>query len=647
MSPLSLNRRHFMGTAASITALLATSARAETNPLGPPPPLTLYGDLPAIDHLDLSADGGKIVMASGRGTARSLIVYDLQSQKAAKQPIGDIKLRSVSWIDKSHLLIESSLTSTLAMFSDVQQELFTAIALNYETGKARSIYGNMADYFPVLGSDASVIRTDKKAYVLAGGITRVKYLRILNRFDPETGNASQVDEGGPDTTDWVINAEGGLVARENYRRETYTWSLEMNRGGWKTVMTEKAELDYPSLVGLGRSPQTAAIYFNQGDRANRYYEVTQDGTLTPMFEDAKGSISLLRHPKTHTVVGYATHGHWISYSYTDPQLAKLTEQVGSIFTGYRTSIVSLADDCQKAIIYSEGPDDAGTYFFVNFETGENVRLGQAYPDLPAAWITEKVPFTYKASDGLEIEAYLTLPPGRSPEKLPLIVLPHGGPQSRDTLGFDWGVNAYASRGYAILQPNFRGSDGYGDAFVEKGYGEWGRKMQTDLSDGVRHLAAKGIIDPSRVCIAGYSYGGYAAMAGAAFDPGIYRCAASYGGVSDLRSMMVSEGKQSGDRNNHAIRYWKRYLGDPTKWDAASPLRNTDKVTIPLLLIHGKDDTVVDYMQSKLMAEALQKAGKPVELVTLSGEDHWLSRSETRLTMLTAIVAFIEKYNPAY
>ncbi|MFT3996233.1 MAG: prolyl oligopeptidase family serine peptidase [Asticcacaulis sp.] len=642
-----MNRRTLMGAGVSLAALWATAARAETNPLGAPPALTLYGDLPAIDHVDLSADGDKVVMASGRGAQRSLIVYDLKSQKASKQPIGDMKLRSVSWIDKSHLLIESSLTSTLAMLSDVQQELFTAIALNYETGKAKSIYGNMADYFPVLGSGASVIRSDKKASVLAGGITRVKYLHILNRFDPETGNASQVDEGGPDTTDWAINTEGGLVARENYRRDTYTWSLEMNRGGWKTVMTEKAQLDYPSLVGLGRTPQTATVYFNQGERANHYYEVAQDGALTPMFDDTKGNLSLLRHPKTRTVAGYATHGHWVTYTYTDPQLAALPEQIGKAFTGYRTSISSLADDCRKAVIYSEGPDDAGTYFFINFETGENLRLGQAYPDLPAAWITEKMPFTYKAADGLEIEAYLTLPPGRVPERLPLIVLPHGGPQARDTQGFDWDVNAYASRGYAVLQPNFRGSDGYGNAFVEKGYGEWGRKMQTDLSDGVRHLAAKGIIDPARVCIAGYSYGGYAAMAGAAFDPGVYRCAASYGGVSDLRSMMVSEGKQSGDKNSGAIRYWKRYLGDPTKWDAVSPLRNADKVSIPLLLIHGKDDTVVDYMQSKLMADALQKAGKPVELITLTGEDHWLSRSETRLSMLTAIVAFIEKHNPAY
>jgi dipeptidyl aminopeptidase/acylaminoacyl peptidase len=204
----------------------------------------------------------------------------------------------------------------------------------------------------------------------------------------------------------------------------------------------------------------------------------------------------------------------------------------------------------------------------------------------------------------------------------------------------------ASRGYAVLQVNFRGSDGLGKALLEAGYGQWGRKMQSDLSDGVRHLVSQGTVDPKRVCIVGASYGGYAALAGATLDRGVYRCAVSVSGPSDLRRMV----DWSSDRNGHtARRYWIRFMGakdlrDPVLGEI-SPAAFVDKVEIPILMIHGKDDTVVPLEQSRIMAEALKKAGKPHELLVQPGEDHWLSRGDTRLQTLEATVAFLEKHNP--
>jgi dipeptidyl aminopeptidase/acylaminoacyl peptidase len=239
-----------------------------------------------------------------------------------------------------------------------------------------------------------------------------------------------------------------------------------------------------------------------------------------------------------------------------------------------------------------------------------------------------------------------LPPGRDPKGLPLVVLPHGGPASRDTPGFDWWAQALASRGYAVLQPNFRGSDGFGRGFREAGYGQWGRKMQTDLSDGVRYLAGQGTIDPARVCIVGASYGGYAALAGATLDTGVYRCAAAVAGVSDLKRMLASQPDYG---RTSTTRYWSRFMGVEGRNDpqltALSPVAFADRVTIPILLVHGLDDTVVRYEQSEMMAKALRRAGKPVEFITLAGEDHWLSRGATRLQMLEAVAAFLEKHNP--
>jgi dipeptidyl aminopeptidase/acylaminoacyl peptidase len=171
-------------------------------------------------------------------------------------------------------------------------------------------------------------------------------------------------------------------------------------------------------------------------------------------------------------------------------------------------------------------------------------------------------------------------------------------------------------------------------------------MQTDLSDGVAHLAGQGIVDPQRVCIVGASYGGYAALAGATLDRGVYRCAVSFGGVSDLRRHVAYSRATGGQA---ALRYWNRFIGAEDLSDpvmaAYSPAAQATKADIPILLIHGKDDSVVPLEQSRIMADALRKAGKPVELIVQKGEDHWLSRGETRLQTLTATVAFLEKHNP--
>ena len=218
---------------------------------------------------------------------------------------------------------------------------------------------------------------------------------------------------------------------------------------------------------------------------------------------------------------------------------------------------------------------------------------------------------------------------------------------RDTAEFDWWSQALADQGYAVLRPNYRGSD-IDWQFLKAGFGEWGRKMQTDLSDGVRFLIKEGVADSARVCIVGASYGGYAALAGVTLDPGVYRCAVSVAGLSDLALMMRSRGEGGVDARS-TIRYWDRYWGvtgrtDPAL-DAISPIKHVNAVKVPVLLIHGRDDTVVPFEQSQLIFDALRRNSKDVELVALKEEDHWLSRSATRLQMLEATIAFLRAHDP--
>ena len=255
------------------------------------------------------------------------------------------------------------------------------------------------------------------------------------------------------------------------------------------------------------------------------------------------------------------------------------------------------------------------------------------------------PYPYKARDGLDIPAYLTLPPNRAPKNLPTIIYPHGGPATRDQLTFDWIAAFLASRGYAVLQPNFRGSSGYGEKFEIDGYGQWGLKMQDDVTDGVKKLIADGISDPKRICIMGASYGGYAALEGAASTPDLYACAVSFAGVSDLRKFLETRANDFG-WSSWMISTWYRYIGDRSddkaKLDEASPALHADRVKCPILLMHGAKDITVRIDQSEAMRDALLSKGKSVRFVPFDTDNHYMELADTRIRFLREVEAFLAK-----
>jgi dipeptidyl aminopeptidase/acylaminoacyl peptidase len=287
-------------------------------------------------------------------------------------------------------------------------------------------------------------------------------------------------------------------------------------------------------------------------------------------------------------------------------------------------------------------------YLLDSKAGTAKQIAATNMQLAAAKLARRSAYSYAARDGVQIPAYLTRPLGVE-GRAPLVLLPHGGPASRDYGGYDWLAHGLASRGYAVLQPNFRGSGGYGQQWEEAGHGEWGiGVMQHDLTDGVAAVVAAGIADPERVCIVGASYGGYAALAGAAFTPELYRCAAAIAGVADLREMLDFERDRAGGRSA-TVSYWRQAMGVDEEGssrqdlDAASPARHAERVRAPVLLIHGRDDTVVPLVQSRMMESALQRAGKSVQVVELDGEDHWLSGAKTRLATLQALDVFLAEH----
>jgi dipeptidyl aminopeptidase/acylaminoacyl peptidase len=341
----------------------------------------------------------------------------------------------------------------------------------------------------------------------------------------------------------------------------------------------------------------------------------------------------------------------LGYDYTFLNAADqdIWNKIVKAFPGETVSLASWSDDRSKVILLVEGPKNGAAYYLLDRTTRQASWLFDKFEGVAPEDYNEVRVIRYAAADGMTIPAYLTLPRGRPEKNLPLIVLPHGGPEARDDPGFDWWAQAIASLGYAVLQPQYRGSSGISAGFVQAGFGQWGRKMQTDLSDGVHYLAQSGMIDPARVGIVGASYGGYAAMAGVTLQSGIYRCAVSVAGVSDLREHLLEVAQATGTTENSTRRYYLRFLGakdrgDPVL-DQISPARHADKLSAPLLLIHGSIDTVVQPAQSKTMQQAAARAGKTVQLVTLQGEDHNLFKSATRLQMLQAMADFLKANLP--
>lgn len=625
---------------------------AATGALAAPPPLSAYGALPAIEQVTLSPDGKRLAYVTVTGESRVLAIREVAdlSAKPKALRIGDAKVRDISFADADRLLITTSATGRAKAhrWQFGRGEWFQFHVFNVTTLKSVTLLDNTPDVLDASVGEATVVRNARGVAVMAPGLTLRPRGKIdLYRINLDNGHGAVVAEGTSErSVNWLVAPDGALVARTRWDSDSGKWALDARNGdSWRKLDATQSQLDAPSLIGLGRTDGTILVARDVDERSTLFEVSLVDGKAIELQHGADID-NLLFHPRTGRLAATVQDGdEGDRFEIYDPEWKAAWSKVERAFKGRRVWPVSFADDLSRMMVRTEAADDPGSYYLVDLKTLRAEFIADAYPAVPSERIAEVRPVAYKAADGLEIRGYLTLPVGREAKNLPLIVLPHGGPQSHDARGFDWWAQAVASRGYAVLQPNFRGSSGRGKAFVEAGYGQWGRKMQTDVSDGVRHLAAQGVVDPKRVCIMGASYGGYAALAGAAIDTGVYRCAVSVAGVADLRAMLQWEGNEL----SPSVRYWNRFMGvkngDVSPLDEVSPARQAAKVTIPVLLIHGRDDTVVPYRQSLLMEAALKREGKPVELVSLAGEDHWLSRGDTRQQMLNAAIAFVEKHNP--
>jgi dipeptidyl aminopeptidase/acylaminoacyl peptidase len=309
------------------------------------------------------------------------------------------------------------------------------------------------------------------------------------------------------------------------------------------------------------------------------------------------------------------------------------------------SIGSSTVDEQKWIITARSDVDPGTTYLFDRKAKTLAQQFRIYEKLPREALAPMKAITYKSSDGLEIPAYLTVPKGAATKNLPLVVFPHGGPWARDNWGYSPITQFLANRGYVVLQSNFRGSTGYGKTFLNAGNNEWGQKMQDDLTWGVKHLVAQGLVDPKRVGIFGGSYGGYAALAGVAFTPDVYAAAVAYVPPSNLITLLESIPPYwEGQRVVFHIR-----MGNPTtpegkaQLERQSPLNSAAKIKTPLMVVQGANDPRVKKAESDQIVVALRDRGFPVEYLLATDEGHGFARPLNNLAMYANMEKFFAKH----
>lgn len=331
----------------------------------------------------------------------------------------------------------------------------------------------------------------------------------------------------------------------------------------------------------------------------------------------------------------------------EPGLKSIYAKFEKALPGQQVWIISRAEDDSRMLVWVGNESNPGQVFLYDAAKRSLDSFSDELPNLDRSLTVAPTPIRYAARDGTVINGYLTLPRGRTPKQLPLIVMPHGGPYGvRDKLEFDNTVQLLANRGYAVIQPNYRGSAGYGKAFSELGAGQIGRKMQDDLDDARDWAVRQGIADPSRVCIVGASYGGYAALWGAIRNPEHYRCAISFAGVTDWNKQLKYDANFFTRKG--ATEWRARVNGEDPGFnlDLVSPVKQIARLTRPVLVAHAEDDTNVPFKQFVLLRDAAAKAGKPIETLTFADEGHGFTSDANETRYLEAIEAFLAKHNPA-
>lgn len=621
------------------------------------PTLEDYGALPTVQMMSVSPDGTMVAFRRHSAERDIVVVYSLDEGKAITGiEVSEIRPNQLYFLDHSRLIMVASEQRWMSRYGS-NNRISSAFALDITTGQVMQLLtpgDNIVNDQLGLGDILGISADGKHVYMPAfieGRSHRRPDLALMEVDLQSVSLPGTVTRGTPNTVDYFLDDNGHVLAEEIFNNHTDSHRIIAYHDG-EEVEIYQQETEIPQIGVAALTADRKSLIFETDsyaeDRVSYYTMALADGAVSgPIFEREDADVEAILKDINRIAYGVVYSGLTPTYEFFDEKLTERLKKIQAQFPRNSIWLTDASPDLHHLVVRVEGSNTSGDYYLFS-DVGTNHFLASARPNIPPDSVNPVITYEYKARDGAVIPSLLTVPlaHAENPHNLPAVMLPHGGPESHDWLGFDWLAQALASQGYAVIQPQFRGSSGFGLQHLLAGRGEWGKKSQNDITDALNYLVAEELVDPERVCIAGASYGGFAALAGGAFTPELYKCVVSIAGVSDVRMMLRKERSKYG-RDHWALAYWNEVVakgdGSEETLDSISPANFAHQFTAPVLLVHGEDDKVVDFEQSEYMQEELEDAGKQVELVELEGEDHHLSNPETRLECLERMVAFINEY----
>jgi dipeptidyl aminopeptidase/acylaminoacyl peptidase len=624
----------------------------------------LFGARDGVIDISLSPDGKSIAIVrpmEGRGAALFVVDLGAPELKPILTSTGDPDhLSHCSWSSNTRLICGVRM---IQLFDGKQYYFTRLVALNSDGSNVRQLSarekgaetsvalggGNVIDwvadgepgtvllarYFPASATTGTMLAQTHAGY----GVERVNTITLARQT---------VEQPNGYATDYISDGRGnvrimGIQPSTNAGRDGNRIEYSYRQAGsrkWLPLATAM-------IVGGDRlsgfrpvavDPDLNIVYgFDSQNGHQALFKVALDGSLKRelVFERPDVDVTgLMQIGRQQRVVGTSYITDKSQTSFFDASVAALTRSLGKALPGRELTILDASVDETKLLLWAGSDVNPGDFYLFDRSTKRLQEVMPARPELADTKLAEVTSITFPAADGTMIPAYLTLPPGSNGKGLSAIVMPHGGPSSRDVWGFDWLPQYFANRGYAVLQPNYRGSSGYGDAwFGKNGFQSW-KIAIGDVNDAGHWLVKQGIADPNKLGIFGWSYGGYAALQSPVLDPTLFKAIVAVAPVTDLSSL-IEEHRDLAD-----LPQVQAQVGSGPHLVQGSPARNADRIKVPVLMFHGDHDLTVSIAESRLMRGKLKSVGANAELVEFDGLDHQLDDNVARTQLLGKADSFL-------
>ncbi len=630
------------GYVATLACILSPFAGAQ------PPSVEDFFRNPEFTQMKLSPNGEWIAALTSVNKRRNLAVLSVDDNLAV--PITNARRTDISdfyWITNERLVYLIDIDGN---------EAFGLFAIDRDGSNWRELVGprDGVQVFPRQVLPLDRLERDPDHMLVTDNERRKLYPDVF-RLNIHNGRMTREAPNPGYVTDWITDHAGivrvGIGSTDNPRdlvtQIVYRDSVDDD---WR-VLTEFSQFDEHGFTPLGFSADNRTLYVRS--------DIGRDTQALYTYDPAVGALGELVFGHTEVDVGTIALSPKderllaVSYEFerpeihaVDPAFAALREAIDTALPNTFNRVVSVSDDEQRMLILASSDIDPGGFYLLDRPRSQLRFYASRMSWLSTTALAEMQPVTITARDGVVLHAYLTLPNGSSGKNLPLILNPHGGPYGiRNHWGFEREVQFLASRGYAVLQVNYRGSGGYGKEFMDIAQRQWGLAMQDDLIDAVRWAIAQDIADPDRICIYGASYGGYAAMVGITTNPELFRCGVNYVGVVDLPELYAYWSASPIASGTEA--WFKRAIGDPradrARLAAASPINNLRGLDVPLFIIHGRRDPRVPVAQAEALTRALRRLEVDFDLLIKNDEGHGFVKEQNNFELYTRLEAFFAEH----